>query len=91
MWSSPGWACAGRLLNQESKVPVKKSKGRPTEAEPDLIPGHGGKLTFVEDGVIVFIPKSFIQTWPAIAVKISKKGDRITLERHETVSFLDNK
>lgn len=55
---------------------------RPTKHQ-ELIPGHGGRLTFVEDGVILFIPKSFFEDWPAIAVEVGEKNERISLERHE--------
>lgn len=49
----------------------------------DLIPGHGGRLTFTPDGLLLFIPKSFLESWPAIQVKIAPAGNKITLERAE--------
>lgn len=66
---------------RETSVPTKKTN--PKTSPPELIPGHGGRLTFVEDGVILFIPKSFLADWPVIAVKVSKNGERLTMERRE--------
>lgn len=49
----------------------------------DLIPGHGGSITFSPDGMFLFIPKSFMESWPAIHVKVDAKGQKITLGRAE--------
>lgn len=56
------------------------SKPKPPK---ELIPGHGGRLSFVDEGAIFFIPRSFLESWPALKVKVSKAGDKITIERAE--------
>lgn len=49
----------------------------------DLIPGYGGSLSFTTDSVFIIIPKSFIDSWPGIAVDVDIKGEKITLRRAE--------